>query len=408
MDLAIYPHKLKGTVTPPPSKSQAHRAIISAALAEGESLILNLQLSQDIQATLNCMRALGADASEHGGIITGANAKCGKFDELPELDCGESGSTLRFLIPIALVVAGGGIFSGRGRLMDRPQHPYQKLFQERGIRFERVNGKIEVEGTLEPGTFPIAGNVSSQFITGLLFALPLLDGDSDIVLTTELESAGYIDATIVAQELFGVHVERTETGWHVPGNQRYRAAKDPVIIDADYSNAAFYIIANGLGNEIEICDMNPNSCQGDKVIVQQEALLDRPGEVVIDVRQCPDLVPALAGRAALRAGQVTKIVNAARLRIKESDRLDTVSTELNKLGAHVEQLPDALIIHGVEQLHGGVVNSHNDHRIAMMLAMVATRADSRVVLQDAGSVAKSHPGFWEHYYRLGGQFSIWD
>jgi 3-phosphoshikimate 1-carboxyvinyltransferase len=408
MDLAIYPHQLKGTITPPPSKSQAHRAIISAALADGESLILNLQLSQDIHATLNCMRALGAKAAEHGGIITGSNARCGKFDTLPELDCGESGSTLRFLIPIALVVAGGGIFSGHGRLMERPQKPYADLFAERGIRFEKVNGKLEVEGTLEPGTFHIAGNVSSQFISGLLFALPLLDGDSDIILTTELESAGYIESTIVAQKLFGITIERTEQGWHIPGNQHYQAAKNPVMIDADFSNAAFYIIANGLGNEIQVCDLNPETCQGDKVIVQQEALLDRPGEVVIDVRQCPDLVPALAGRAALRAGETTRIVNAARLRIKESDRLDTVTTELNKLGAKVEQLPDALIIHGVEKLHGGVVSSHNDHRIAMMLAMVATQATAPVILQDAGSVAKSHPGFWEHYYRLGGQFGIWD
>ncbi len=408
MNLAIYPTKLKGAITPPPSKSQAHRAIISAALADGDSLILNLQMSQDIHATLNCMRALGADAVEHGGVITGANACPGRFDSLPELDCCESGSTLRFLIPIALVVAGGGIFSGRGRLMERPQKPYEELFAERGIRFERKNGKIEVEGTLKPGLFRIAGNVSSQFITGLLFALPLLDGDSDIELTTHLESAGYIESTIVAQKLFGVDIQPTETGWHIPGNQKYHPAKTPVMIDADYSNAAFYIIANGLGNEIDIMDLNPNTCQGDKIIEQQEAMLDRPGEVIIDVRQCPDLVPAIAGRAALRDGQVTRIINAARLRIKESDRLDTVSTELNKLGAKVEQLPDALVITGVKELHGGVVDSHNDHRIAMMLAMVASRATDRVVLRDAGSVAKSHPGFWEHYFRLGGQFSIWD
>lgn len=408
MDLAIYPRKLRGTITPPPSKSQAHRAIISAALAHGESLILNLQLSADIHATLNCMRVLGADATEHGGIITGAGAHCGHFDQLPEFDCCESGSTLRFLIPIALVVAGGGIFRGQGRLMDRPQRPYRDLFLEHGIRFERSGGRIIVEGTLQPGAFSIAGNVSSQFITGLLFALPLLEGDSDIVLTTNLESAGYIESTILAQKLFGVHIERTPQGWHVPGGQAYRAAKYPVFIDADYSNAAFYIIANGLGNEIEICDMNPSTCQGDKVIVEQEALLDQPGEVILDVSQCPDLVPALAARAALRENQVTRIVNAARLRMKESDRLDTVSTELNRLGARVEQFPDSLVIRGVRQLHGGVVNSHNDHRIAMMLAMVASTASERVILQDAGSVAKSHPGFWEHYFRLGGRFSIWD
>lgn len=408
MNLAIYPRKLKGSITPPPSKSQAHRAIISAALAEGNSLILNLQLSQDIHATLNCMRALGADASEHGGIITGANARPGKFNKLPLMDCCESGSTLRFLIPIALVVAGGGEFIGRGRLMQRPQKPYKDLFDERGIRFERVGEKLVVEGKLEPGEFRVPGNISSQFITGLLFALPLLEGDSDIVLTTHLESAGYIESTIVAMELFNVHVERTETGWHIPGNQHYTAAREPVVVDADYSQAAFYYVANGLGNEIDICDMNPNTCQGDKAIVHYEAMLDRPGEVTIDVSQCPDLVPALAVRAALRPGEVTNIVGAARLRIKESDRLDTVSTELNKLGAHVDQTPDSLIITGVDHFHSAVVNSHNDHRIAMMLAMGASRCTGKVVLQDAGSVAKSYPGFWEHYFRLGGHFSIWD
>lgn len=408
MNLVITPHKLQGSVTPPPSKSQAHRAIISAALAEGSSMILNLQMSQDIQATLNCMKALGATASEHGGVIGGIGAKKGSFDTLPLLDCGESGSTLRFLIPIALVVAGGGVFSGRGRLMQRPQKPYADLFRERGIRFEMVDGKLEVEGDLKPGRFEIAGNVSSQFITGLLFALPLLDGDSDIVLTTGLESAGYIEATIVAQKMFGVDIVTTDYGWHIPGGQTYCPANVPVMIDADYSNAAFHIIANGLGNDIKVCDLNQNTAQGDRVIEELERQLDGYGEVVIDVSQCPDLVPALAGRAALRDGQVTKIVNAARLRIKESDRLDTVSTELNKLGAQVEQLEDSLVIHGVDSLHGGVVSSHNDHRIAMMLAMVATRATDRVILLDAGSVAKSYPGFWEHYYRLGGQFGIWD
>ncbi len=292
--------------------------------------------------------------------------------------------------------------------MERPQKPYADLFHAHGIRFDTVNDTIEVEGTLKAGRYELPGNVSSQFITGLLFALPLLDGDSDIVLTTNLESAGYIESTIVAQSLFGVRIEVTDYGWHIPGNQRYQPAKTPVMVDADYSNAAFYIVANGLGNQVTIYDLNQNTAQGDKVIEKLERQLDRPGEVVIDVSQCPDLVPALAGRAALRDGQVTRIVNAARLRIKESDRLDTVSTELNKLGAKVEQLEDAIIIHGVAKLKGGVVSSHNDHRIAMMLAVVATCAEDQVVLQDAGSVAKSYPGFWEHYYRLGGQFGIWD
>jgi 3-phosphoshikimate 1-carboxyvinyltransferase len=216
MDLAIYPSKLKGSITQPPSKSQAHRAIICASLAEGDSLILNLQLSVDIHATLSCMRALGANAAEHGGIINGCNARRGRFDTLPELDCAESGSTLRFLIPIALAVAGGGVFSGRGRLMERPQKPYQELFEERGIRFERRGGKIEVEGELKPGLFRIAGNVSSQFITGLLFALPLLDGPSTLTVTGKVESGPYIDMTLNALGQFGITVPCENQVWSIP------------------------------------------------------------------------------------------------------------------------------------------------------------------------------------------------
>lgn len=406
MNLTIHPTKLAGTITPPPSKSQAHRVIISAALAEGDTSILNLEMSQDILATLDCMRSLGAKTAENGSVITGIGGKKTVFDPLPRLDCCESGSTLRFLIPIALAVAGGGVFTGRGRLMQRPQKPYADLFHAHGIRFDTVNDTIEVEGTLKAGRYELPGNVSSQFITGLLFALPMVEGDSDIVLTTELESAGYIDATIAAQQQFGIDIETTDYGWHIRGGQTYRAPAEPLTVDADYSNAAFPIIAKGLGSDLTIIGLNRDAHQGDKVIEELEEQLDGDGEVVIDVRQCPDLVPALAGRAALRDGQVTRIINAARLRIKESDRLDTVTTELNKLGAQVEQTEDSLIIHGVASLHGGTVNSHNDHRIAMMIAMVATCATEDVILEDAGSVAKSYPSFWEHYAALGGKFGI--
>jgi len=385
MNVILTPARLQGTITPPPSKSQAHRVIIAAALADGESKLSNIAQSQDILATRRCLEALRApDAA------------------LPLLDCGESGSTLRFLIPLALVLRGGGVFTGQGRLMERPMQPYAVMCSEKGIYFSQENGLCTVRGTLKPGKYCMDGNVSSQFITGLLFALPLLEGDSELLLTTQLESGGYVDMTLDVLKRFGVRVDYDgETRFHIPGGQRVQAAD--ITVEADYSQAAFYCAANGIGNAVDIRNLNPDSVQGDRVILAYAATLSQPGEVVLDVSQCPDLVPALALYAALREGQTTRLVNAGRLRMKESDRLDTVSTELNKLGARVAQTKDSLAIQGVAGFVGSVTaESHNDHRIAMMLAIAATRADAPVMLRDAGSVAKSYPDFWTDYGRLGG------
>lgn len=406
MKLKIEAKKLKGAITPPPSKSQAHRLLIAAALAAGESRIENLALSRDISATIGCMRALGAQISGDGTIVHGVGGNRMKSETLPELDCCESGSTLRFLIPVALALAGGGIFSGQGRLMERPQGPYEALFGEKGIVFVREGGKLRVEGRLTPGLFALPGDVSSQFITGLMYALPLLEGDSEIVLTTPLESSGYVDMTLDALQRFGISVRPTEEGWHIPGGQNY--VNQNCRVESDYSQAGFYFAAKALGNDVEICGLNENSPQGDRVIVEHYRALTGAGDVSIDVRECPDLVPPLALMAALRAGERTKILGAARLRIKESDRLDTVTTQLNALGADVEQLPDSLIIHGVNALRGGAVSGCNDHRIAMMLAMAATAAQGAVILDGAECVAKSYPDFWEDYVTLGGQIERMD
>lgn len=407
MNLTITPTRLKGSVTPPPSKSQAHRLIIAAALAAGESVLTNVAYSQDIEATLSCMEALGAQSSRGEGTLTivgigdrrTTTSSC--MADAIHFDCGESGSTLRFLIPIALAAAGGGFFTGRGRLLARPQQPYADLFAEKGIFFHHSPNAISLRGTLEPGTYALPGNVSSQFVTGLLYALPLLAGDSVVELTTPLESRGYVDMTLQALEQFGVTIE-TEgiQRYRVPGGQRYRAGQAEV--EADWSQAGFYYAALALGNELELEDLNAFSAQGDMAVVPAWMKLRGLGTVELDVSNIPDLVPALALQAALRTGQITRLVNAARLRIKESDRLDTVTTELNKLGARVEQGEDFLTIQGVDHLTGGTVDSHNDHRIAMMLAMAATRADGPVTLLDAGAVAKSYPNFWEEYIRLGG------
>lgn len=387
MNLILTPARLKGAVTPPPSKSQSHRVLIAAALAEGENGIFNLAFSEDILATKRCLKALKATSPG-----------------LPILDCGESGSTLRFLLPLSLVLRGGGHFTGQGRLMERPMEPYESMCREKGIFFSQGDGMCTVRGALPPGRYSMAGNVSSQFITGLLFALPLLGGDSEIVLSTGLESAGYIEMTLETLARFGIAVSYDrKRRFLVPGGQRFCPAE--VTVEADYSQAAFFCAANGLGNSVEILNLNPHSPQGDRMVLDYAARLSRPGEVVLDVSQCPDLVPALALQAALREGEPTKLVNAARLRMKESDRLDAVTSELGRLGADIAQTSDSLVIRGVAGFHGGVTaHSHNDHRIAMMLGIAATRADAPFVLRGAGSVSKSYPHFWADYAALGGQY----
>lgn len=401
MKIAITPKKLKGTIRVPPSKSQAHRLIIGAALADGVSHLSNLAESQDICATLACMQQLGAQVSRDGSQIMGVQRRQ-DWNKLPILDCGESGSTIRFLMPVALAVAGGGVFQGRGRLLERPYGPYETIFAQQGIIFQRQPDQIVLSGTLKPGRFALPGDVSSQFITGLLYALPLLEEDSEIVLTTALESRGYVDMTLEALEQFGVEVSATKQGWWVSSGQRYRSAD--VTVEGDYSQAANFILAASLGNPLKVEGLSPRSAQGDRIICQYAKRLDRPGEVTLDVSQCPDLVPALAVRAALREGQVTKIVGAARLRLKESDRLDAVTTELNRIGGQVEQAADALTIYGVKQFHSGSCDSHQDHRIVMMLAVAATCAGGIIVVDGAEHVAKSYPTFWEDYKMLGGQF----
>lgn len=408
MKVNIIPTKLQGTIRPPASKSVAHRLIIAAALSCDTCRISEFDLSQDILATIDCMRTLGARIEGGNGRawkVNGATPGRG-FDPLPELNCGESGSTLRFLIPVALAVAGGGVFTGRGRLMERPLGPYEQLFAEKGIRFERRDGKLIVEGKLTPGEYRLPGDVSSQFITGLLFALPLLEGDSVLLLTTPLESEGYVNLTLDALKRSGVVIVPVENGWKIRGRQRYWLGTG--IVEADYSQAAFFLAAKGIGNDVEIHGMAPYSAQGDRVILDYCAKLHHPGEVTLDVSQCPDLVPPLAAFAALRTGQTTHIVGAARLRMKESDRLDTVTTQLNLLGADIMQHPDSLTIRGVERFHGGTVSGCNDHRIAMMLAIAATRADGVVCIEGAECVAKSYPHFWDDYVKLGGQIERMD
>ena len=427
MNVTITPTLLHGAVVPPPSKSQAHRLLLAAALAHGASTLSNVAFSQDIQATVRCLEALGADVRREGDClsVTGLSGKTASGGELPRLDCGESGSTLRFLIPVALAVRGGGVFTGRGRLMERPQEPYFAIFREKGISYGQKGDTLTVSGRLAPGVYTLPGNVSSQFITGLLYALPLLPGDSEIRLTTPLESRGYVDMTMDALKEFGVAVKYDgERIFRVPGNQTGHPAA--MTVEADWSNAAFWYAAVGLGCELDIQGLNACSCQGDMRIVAfytalcgekmaQEAgvVLSHPRQpgqrraLELDVSQCPDLVPPLAALAALTPDCDTTIANAARLRIKESDRLSTVTEVLTTLGAEVEEYADHLVIVGKDHLPGGVtVSGHNDHRIAMMAAIAAVRCGAPVTVTGAECVGKSYPSFWEEYARLGGQIAV--
>ena len=389
MDIRIIPQKLRGAVTPPASKSMAHRAVLAMALAGGTGTLSNLSDSQDIQATKRCVAALKAPRPE---------------GELPFLDCGESGSTLRFLIPIALAVAGGGVFTGHGRLMERPQQPYFDIFDEKGIFYGQKGSVLTVRGTLTPGVYRLPGNVSSQFVTGLLYALPLLPGDSTIEITTPLESGGYVDMTLDMLEKFGISVQNKNYAvFHISGNQVYQGRD--ITVEGDWSQAGFWYSANFLDNQVAIQGLNADSTQGDRVVASLYWKLAKPGDTDIDVSGCPDLLPPLAVMAAVRSG-TTRFVNAARLRIKESDRLATTAALLNALGGHAEEGPDSLTVRGVPAFSGGTVDGANDHRIVMAAAIAATRSSAPVTILGAEAVRKSYPSFWEDYKRLGGVFDV--
>lgn len=405
MILTITPALLSGTVTPPPSKSLSHRMILADALAEGVSVINNVELNEDIRATLRCAQILGAawHYDHHTLRITGCGGKRIDRAELPHYDCGESGSTLRFLIPIALALTGGGVFTGNGRLMHRPLGPYFDLFREKGLHFEQTNNTLTIRGTLKSGKYYLPGNVSSQFFTGLLYALPLTDGHSLIIPTTHLESADYIAMTIDVLYRAGISVGTALTlppHFAVPGNCAY--APLSTTVEPDWSQAAFWYAVSEMGSSVAVSDMADESLQGDSIFPLWMAQLRGGGEITIDAAQYPDLVPPLAARAATMDG-ILRITNIGRLRMKESDRITAIAETLSAIGAEVSAGAERLTILGKTSLAGGVtVDCHGDHRIAMMLAVAATRCKKPITLTGAECVAKSYPRFWEDYTSLGG------
>ena len=426
-DLKIYPSKLKGEVKIPPSKSMAHRAIICAALSDGLCIIENIDYSDDIIATIDAMNSLGAKIVKHKDYIEviGAYGSDEKAKETRIIDCNESGSTLRFLVPISLLFEGRSKFIGRGNLGKRPLTTYYNIFEKQGIEYSYEEGNLNlvIDGELKAGTFEVEGNVSSQFITGLLFTLPLLNEDSKIIIITEMESKGYIDLTLRAMSDFGVKIINNDyREFIIKGNQKYSARNYRV--EGDYSQAAFFLCADSLGNDVLCKDLDLNSLQGDKEVID---ILERMNVVfnandigvkgttngelistVIDGSQCPDIIPVLTSVAALTKG-TTEIINAGRLRIKECDRLAAVTSELNKLGAKIIEKEEGLVVTGVEKLQGGVeVWSHKDHRIAMTLAIASTRCEEPIVIKDYECIAKSYPNFFDDFKALGGNVHEWN
>ena len=422
MDVRIRPHTLAGAVTPPPSKSMAHRLLLAAALADGVSTVQNVALSQDIEATLRCMAALGASweqADKSTLRVTGIGGKRKPFTELPRFDCGESGSTLRFLIPIALAVAGGGVFTGRGRLMERPQSVYKTLYQQQGLRFEQGADRLTVEGALTPGEYELAGNVSSQFISGLLFALPLLGGTSTLHLIPPVESRSYIDMTRAVQHAFGVESRwLDENTLEIPGGQHYLPGD--YTVEGDYSQAAFPAVLGAVTGGVAITGLSEETLQGDAAILEIlrrcGARFTRTGQGVvfekaplhgtdIDLADCPDLGPVLMVLGLLCEG-TTVIRNAERLRIKESDRIEAMETELRACGGQLESEGGTITIHGCAgALHAPEqpLSGHNDHRVVMSLAVLALAAGLALPISGAEAVAKSWPDFLEAIRPLGAE-----
>ncbi len=399
MDIRITPHALRGSVTPPPSKSLSHRALIAARLARAEGRLTGLAESKDIAATAACLDALFTIS-----------------DGFPVLDCGESGSTLRFLIPLSLVLRGGAKFTGRGRLMQRPQEPYFEIFRKIGVHFEQKYQELDVMGALTPGVYELPGDVSSQFVTGLLYALPLLPGDSEIRVTSPLQSREYVTITVDVLKKYGISVENRDfTAFSVPGNQRY--APCDYAVEADWSQAAFWDIPFFFDHpNIDLRGLNFSSLQGDRVIHRwlRNMLYDRAPEAEYDMSQTPDLLPPMAAAAAIRSygtangsssgryGQVTRFVNAARLRMKESDRITATANMLRSFGVECREGPDSLAVTGTDRIRSCTVDGANDHRIVMAAAILATRADGPVTILGAEAVEKSYPTFFDEYRRLGG------
>jgi len=411
--VTLQPGQRTGEIQIPASKSVAHRLLICAALGETETRLLIDGFSKDILATARCLEALGAGIEQDEGSICVTPIK--KPVNGGVLPCGESGSTLRFLLPLAGALGVSGRFQMEGRLPERPMEVYEALLCAHGMMIRREGARLCFGGRLQSGEYHLPGDVSSQYFSGLLMALPLLDGDSTVIAQGKLESAGYIRLTEDALRLSGVRVEQDGQTWRIPGAQRF-LLPDTLRAEGDWSNAAFFLCMGALSEQgVTVGGLKLASAQGDMAVLDilgrfgaaisadpdDGSVTVRRGELrptVIDASPIPDLIPVLSVLACGAVGD-TRIINAARLRMKESDRLRSTAQLICDLGGEVEELPDGLVIHGRGALLGGTADSCNDHRIAMSAAVAACLCIEPVTVNGAQCVQKSYPAFWEDYGR---------
>lgn len=406
MKATITPGKAKGIVLAPPSKSMAHRMLMGAGLAEGTSVIKNIDLSEDIKATLGILEALGSEYVIEDRTVTMKGIGGKKVEVNRVLDTKESGSTLRFFIPILLTGGGKSTLTGAKSLFSRPLGVYEDICKEQGIFFQKTEDSLELDGQLKASHYKIPGNISSQFITGLLYALPLLKEDSVLEVLPPVESKAYIDMTLEALEIYGIQVERKNNTYYIPGNQTYQATCG--MVEGDYSNGAFLDAFNLIGGEVIVEGLKEDSLQGDKIyrkyypLLQQNAMQDMP---TMDISECPDLGPILIGMAAANQGAV--FTGTKRLKIKESDRGTVMAEELKKFGIQVDVHENEIVVHpGMLNKPEVPLDSHNDHRIAMTLATLCTITGGTI--DGCMAVNKSYPGYYEAIQSLGVQVRIED
>ncbi|MBE6032972.1 MAG: 3-phosphoshikimate 1-carboxyvinyltransferase [Firmicutes bacterium] len=415
-NIQLNPRALKGTIPAIPSKSDAHRLMICAALADKPTRLKLSFLSKDMEATLDCLQALGAEVTrdEKGILIT----PIGRVAENPLLDCQESGSTFRFMLPVAAALCEQVSFVGAGRLPQRPIGDLTAAMKAHGVTFTTEQLPFMCLGKMQGGIFEIPGNVSSQYITGLLLALPLAETDSRIVLTSKLESSAYIDITLSALRRFGIEVEVLETGYRVPGNQTFRSPGE-LPVEGDWSNSAFFLSAGAIGEPVTVTGLDRNSPQGDKKILEilqrfgavltykEDSITVSPGPLrgcTIDIGEIPDLLPILSVVAACASG-TTRFINGRRLRLKESDRLQSTAAMIQSLGGTCKELEEGLVITG-GSLKGGTVDSFHDHRIAMSAAIASIRCEGPVTIEDADAAEKSYPTFYVDFICMGGHANV--
>ncbi|QYR56886.1 3-phosphoshikimate 1-carboxyvinyltransferase [Fusobacterium vincentii] len=405
--------KLVGEVSPPPSKSILHRYIIASSLAKGISKIENISYSDDIIATIEAMKKLGAKIKKNNNYLLIDGSKTFDKEYLnndSEIDCNESGSTLRFLFPLSIVKQNRILFKGKGKLFKRPLSPYFENFDKYQINYSYINeSEILLDGELKSGVYEIDGNISSQFITGLLFSLPLLNENSKIIIRGKLESSSYIDITVDCLNKFGIKIiNNSRQEFIIEGNQTYKSGDYEV--EADYSQIAFFLVANSIGSNIKINGLNSNSLQGDRKIVDFISQIDnwnKKEKLILDGSETPDIIPILSLKACISKKEI-EIINIARLRIKESDRLKATVEELTKLGFDLIEKEDSILINSrkdFNKINNSPIylSSHSDHRIAMTIAIALTCYNGEIILDNLYCVKKSYPNFWEVFLSLGGK-----